>query len=68
LETKYLVPSKIRKHLAVVNSSLALSRIKEILKMERFAARATSLGAKTIFSLSFKAQFRTEHSFRADSK
>lgn len=68
LETKSPAPSKIRKHLAVVNSNLALSRIKEILKMAIFAARAPLLGPKTIFSLSFKVQVRTEHSFRADSK
>ena len=68
LETKSPAPSKIRKHLLMVNSSLALSRIKEILKMARFAARAPLLGAKTIFSLSLQVQVRTEHSFRADSR
>ncbi len=68
LETKSQAHSKIRKHLALVNSSPALSNIKEILKMARFAARAPLLGPKTIFSLSFKVQLRTEHSFRADSR
>ena len=68
LETKSLAHSKIRKHLAIVNSSLALSCIQEILKMARFAARAPFFGPKTIFSLSLPVQLRTEHSSRADSR
>ena len=68
LETKSLAHSKIRKYLAVVNSSLALSCIQEILKMARFAARAPFFGPKTIFSLSLPVQLRTEHSSRADSR
>ena len=68
LETKSPAHSKIRKYLAMVNSSLALSRIQEILKMARFAARAPLFGPKTIFSLSLPVQLRTEHSFRADSR
>lgn len=68
LEIKSPAHSKIRNYLALVNSSLALSHIQEILKMARFAARAPLFGSKTSFSLSLPVQLRTEHSFRADSR
>ena len=68
LETKSPAHSKIRNYLALVNSSLALSRIREILKMARFAARAPLFGLKAIFSLSLQVQVRIEPSSRADSR